>query len=60
MAGVRELSSDVLDEFLKLSDAVYVQGPQVPGKKTIRLHLLVIYDVICDMIGLLKIRVTIL
>ena len=29
--GARELSSDVLDEFLKLSDAVYVQGPQVPG-----------------------------
>lgn len=29
--GAREVSADVLDEFLNLSDAVYVQGPQVPG-----------------------------
>ncbi len=29
--GARNLSPEILDEFLELADAVYVQGPQVPG-----------------------------
>lgn len=29
--GARDVSADVIDEFLELADAAYVQGPQVPG-----------------------------
>ena len=29
--GATNISTEVLDEFLELSDAVYVHGPQVPG-----------------------------
>jgi len=29
--GAANVSSEVLEEFLELADAVYVQGPQVPG-----------------------------
>lgn len=29
--GAKEVPADVIDEFLTLADAMYVQGPQVPG-----------------------------
>lgn len=29
--GAKNISAEVLDEFLELADAVYVHGPQVPG-----------------------------
>ncbi len=29
--GARNVSAEVIDEFLELADAAYVQGPQVPG-----------------------------
>lgn len=30
-AGAADVTAEVLEEFLELTDAVYVHGPQVPG-----------------------------